>query len=133
MTYTGHMVMQTLIRCHFSPEATTGQRYIYSGSYDGRIHIWNLDGTIAQVLDRSQMIPLLTRGAVSNQIKMNDPSMPDRAHGTYPVAASTPVVRDVSWAPYSPNIMSSAWTESGGSVAMHEWKGSGKRRDNEMA
>ena len=80
VTYTGHTVLQTLIRCHFSPEATTGQRYIYSGSYDGKIHVWNLDGTIAKTLE--------TRG----------------------------VVRDVSWAPYVPVIMSSAWTEMGGVV-----------------
>lgn len=80
VTYTGHTVLQTLIRCHFSPEATTGQRYIYSGSYDGKIHVWNLDGTIAKTLE--------TRG----------------------------VVRDVSWAPYVPIIMSSAWTEMGGVV-----------------
>merc|ERR1719346_260598 len=31
MTYRGHSVFQTLIRCHFSPVHTTGQRYIYTG------------------------------------------------------------------------------------------------------
>lgn len=129
MTYTGHTVLRTLIRCHFSPEATTGQHYVYSGSYDGRIHIWNLDGTIKQVLDRSHTMPLFTKRSTTNTIKMNDPSQPDRPLGTYPTASSSPVVRDVSWAPYSPNIMSSAWTESGGSLAMHEWKGFGKRHE----
>lgn len=39
MTYRGHAVLKTLIRCHFSPSATTGQKYIYSGSADGRIHV----------------------------------------------------------------------------------------------
>lgn len=39
MTYRGHAVLRTLIRCHFSPIATTGQNYIYSGSADGRIHV----------------------------------------------------------------------------------------------
>jgi WD repeat-containing protein 23 len=39
MTYRGHAVLQTLIRCHFSPSETTGGRYIYSGSADGRIHV----------------------------------------------------------------------------------------------
>lgn len=39
MTYRGHAVLRTLIRCHFSPSATTGQQYIYSGSADGRIHV----------------------------------------------------------------------------------------------
>lgn len=37
MTYRGHSVLQTLIRCHFSPAATTGQRYIYTGCATGRI------------------------------------------------------------------------------------------------
>lgn len=39
MTYRGHAVLRTLIRCHFSPIATTDQRYVYSGSSDGRIHV----------------------------------------------------------------------------------------------
>lgn len=39
MTYRGHAVLQTLIRCHFSPAETTGGQYIYSGSADGRIHV----------------------------------------------------------------------------------------------
>ncbi|CAM9830950.1 unnamed protein product, partial [Phaeothamnion confervicola] len=39
--FTGHRVLQTLIRCYFSPEHTTGQRYIISGSHDGRVRIWD--------------------------------------------------------------------------------------------
>jgi len=42
MTYRGHRVFQTLIRCYFSPEVTTGQRYIYTGSYDGNIYIYDV-------------------------------------------------------------------------------------------
>ncbi len=37
MTYRGHTVLQTLIRCRFSPVHTTGQRYIYSGCASGAI------------------------------------------------------------------------------------------------
>jgi WD repeat-containing protein 23 len=37
MTYRGHTVLQTLIRCHFSPAFSTGQRYIYTGCAAGRI------------------------------------------------------------------------------------------------
>ena len=33
-------MLQTLIRAYFSPLATTGQRYIYSGSADGSVYIW---------------------------------------------------------------------------------------------
>jgi len=39
-SYRGHAVLQTLIRAYFSPAATTGQRYIYSGSADGSVYIW---------------------------------------------------------------------------------------------
>ncbi|KAF8756267.1 WD40 repeat-like protein [Rhizoctonia solani] len=39
MTYRGHSVFRTLIRCHFSPEETTGQAYIYSGSTDGKVYV----------------------------------------------------------------------------------------------
>ena len=42
MTYTGHRVQQTLIRCHFSPLDTTGQKYLLTGSADGRVVIYDL-------------------------------------------------------------------------------------------
>lgn len=29
MTYRGHSVLRTLIRCHFSPDETTGSQYAY--------------------------------------------------------------------------------------------------------
>ncbi|GAB2266344.1 hypothetical protein Dimus_001353 [Dionaea muscipula] len=41
-TYKGHSVLRTLIRCHFSPEHSTGQKYIYTGSNDGRVYIYDL-------------------------------------------------------------------------------------------
>merc|ERR1719431_719154 len=51
MTYTGHTVLQTLIRCHFSPEFSTGQRYIYTGCAAGRVIIYDLlTGNIVKVL-----------------------------------------------------------------------------------
>lgn len=40
--YRGHEVAQTLIRAYFSPAATTGQRYIYSGSADGAVCVWGV-------------------------------------------------------------------------------------------
>lgn len=39
MSYRGHSVLRTLIRCNFSPAETTGSRYIYSGSADGIVHV----------------------------------------------------------------------------------------------
>ena len=35
MTYKGHCVLHTLVRCRFSPQVTTSQRYIYSGCATG--------------------------------------------------------------------------------------------------
>jgi len=46
MTYMGHKVLQTLIRCRFSPAFTTGQRYIYTGCSSGKVIIYDaLTGT----------------------------------------------------------------------------------------
>ncbi|XP_077993157.1 DDB1- and CUL4-associated factor 11-like [Glandiceps talaboti] len=42
MTYRGHGVLQTLIRCHFSPEFTTGQKYIYTGCATGSVVIYDV-------------------------------------------------------------------------------------------
>ncbi|KAL5494725.1 hypothetical protein ACEPAI_186 [Sanghuangporus weigelae] len=111
MTYRGHTVMRTLIRCHFSPAETTGSRYIYSGSLDGRIHIWSLDGRLVQVLDRSETLPMSF-----------DPSGPDVPSLRRPSNGSC--VRDVSWHTREPVMLSAAWGAHGtSSVARHEWKG----------
>ncbi|KAG8227768.1 hypothetical protein J437_LFUL005775, partial [Ladona fulva] len=51
MTYRGHTVIQTLIRCHFSPAFTTGQRYIYTGCATGRLVVYDvLTGEIVSML-----------------------------------------------------------------------------------
>ncbi|KAK9810228.1 hypothetical protein WJX72_007006 [[Myrmecia] bisecta] len=42
MTYRGHAVLHTLIRAYFSPVHSTGQRFIYAGSQDGSVYIWDL-------------------------------------------------------------------------------------------
>ena len=41
-TYKGHSVLRTLIRCYFSPSYTTGQKYIYTGSSDSSVYIYDL-------------------------------------------------------------------------------------------
>ncbi|KAJ1262861.1 hypothetical protein BS78_09G141300 [Paspalum vaginatum] len=41
-TYRGHSVLRTLIRCYFSPAFSTGQKYIYTGSYDSSVYIYDL-------------------------------------------------------------------------------------------
>ena len=51
MTFRGHAVLETLIRCYFSPLHTTGQRYIYTGSHDGRIYIYDtITGDVVALL-----------------------------------------------------------------------------------
>ncbi|XP_067389182.1 DDB1- and CUL4-associated factor 11 isoform X1 [Emydura macquarii macquarii] len=42
MTYRGHGVLHTLIRCRFSPPHSTGQRYIYSGCSTGKVVVYDL-------------------------------------------------------------------------------------------
>lgn len=42
MTYVGHSVQQTLIRCDFSPAASTGSQFVYTGSFDGSVYIFNV-------------------------------------------------------------------------------------------
>lgn len=51
VTYRGHKVLRTLIRCHFSPPGSTNSRYVYSGSEDGKVYIWNMDATLAGKVD----------------------------------------------------------------------------------
>lgn len=37
VTFKGHRIQKSLIRAKFSPAATTGQRYIYTGCSTGRL------------------------------------------------------------------------------------------------
>merc|ERR1711997_348745 len=51
MTYRGHTVLQTLIRCRFSPVHTTAQRYIYTGCASGSVYVYDvLTGQIVREL-----------------------------------------------------------------------------------
>jgi len=52
MTFRSHKVFHTLIRSYFSPKETTAQKYIYTGSYDGSIYVFDiLTGKVAKKLD----------------------------------------------------------------------------------
>ncbi|GFR62296.1 DDB1- and CUL4-associated factor 11 [Elysia marginata] len=42
MTYSGHCILHTLIRCRFSPEFNTGQRYIYTGCATGSVVVYDV-------------------------------------------------------------------------------------------
>ncbi|CAI5730207.1 unnamed protein product [Hyaloperonospora brassicae] len=50
MTYRGHMVVETLIRCYFSPLHSTAQKYIYTGSADGRVYVYDsVSGDLVEI------------------------------------------------------------------------------------
>jgi len=52
MTFWGHYIVSTLIRCHFSPVHTTGQRYVYTGSGNGMMCIYDtISGQMVACLD----------------------------------------------------------------------------------
>ncbi|KAH9824997.1 WD40-repeat-containing domain protein [Melampsora americana] len=142
MTYRGHSVLQTLIRVHFSPPNTTGQRYIASGSSDGFVHIWNLDGTIAQIINRSQASPLFKSDETKNKSSlrseftnpfdvpnpMNQSHRNLRRHRLYGYDSMT--VRDLSWNPNEPSLISTAWGGNDGaigSLALHPFMSDDKR------
>lgn len=107
MTYRGHKVLRTLIRCHFSPPSATNHRYVYTGSSDGRAHIYNLDGTVNQILD-------------SNKIIGGNAHQQQRPLGWGFGYDRTPCTRDVSWHPYLPNIIASSWINDYGYLLKHD-------------
>lgn len=41
-TYRGHSVLRTLVRCFFSPAFSTGQKYIYTGSHNACVYVYDL-------------------------------------------------------------------------------------------
>lgn len=111
VTYRGHKVLRTLIRCHFSPQMSTGGRYVYSGSADGKIAVWNMDATRAKTIETTSL-------EVSG-------SMRKRC-----------CVRDVSWHPTAPVLAATAWCsgsswEGGGLVSVHSWARNGWQDDEE--
>ena len=64
MTYRGHAVLRTLIRCYFSPTEVTGGQYLYSGSYDGKIHVGIFivaEAAKLLMVDRGDAIDLVAR------------------------------------------------------------------------
>ncbi|KAJ9112882.1 hypothetical protein QFC19_000437 [Naganishia cerealis] len=125
MTYRGHHVLKTLIRCHFSPIESTGGQYIYTGGSNGIIYIYALDGRVVQVLDRTKAQPLKTPDGM-----YTDPSAPSPTpeFNPDPHGNNSCTVRDVSWNGIEPSMISTAWSRDrrGGDLAVHQWKGLGK-------
>ncbi|KAK9457847.1 WD40-repeat-containing domain protein [Dipodascopsis uninucleata] len=115
ITYTGHKVLRTLIRCHFSPPTSSGGQYLYSGSSDGKVHIWALDGRTVGVINVAEV----------NDSGEDYVSRQYRGMGFTGGHDATACVRDASWHPYLPVIVSSAWngySNEEGSVVLHRWR-----------
>lgn len=91
VTFRGHRILRTLIRCHFSPPGSTDGRYVYSGSQDGRVWIWNLDGTVKKTIDVYKET-FKTRAQEQNS--------PDDYYWDYSDGNWKTVVRDASWHPH---------------------------------
>jgi WD repeat-containing protein 23 len=104
MTYRGHEVLQTAIRANFSPLQSTGGQYIYSGSADGEIYIWKLDGTLVRQLRGSKV---LRRAKY-----LNDKFYPNyQVHSSGPIRLNRAVsncIRECSWHPHAPVIYAPA-------------------------
>ncbi|BDD63393.1 hypothetical protein MAP00_008288 [Monascus purpureus] len=112
VTFVGHRVLKTLIRCHFSPPGSTNSRYVYTGSQDGKVYVYNLDATLAGTID--------VGGATHNP----------QSHGRYGWRGSWKTcVRDASWHPNAPVLAATSWNgssdgnqgPSAGTCTLHSW------------
>ena len=95
VTFRGHRVLKTLIRCHFSPPGSTDSRYVYSGSEDGKVYIYNMDATLAGKIDVQQ---------ASYNSRPRDPNIYDDLDERGSRDAWKTCVRDASWHPNAPMI-----------------------------
>ena len=91
VTFKGHKVVSTLIRCHFSPPGSTDGRYVYSGSTDGCVWVWNMDGSVRATLQTSV--------ASGQSYNYDDEDI-------FGTTRSQRIIRDVSWHPYAPILAS---------------------------
>ncbi|ORY60549.1 WD40-repeat-containing domain protein [Pseudomassariella vexata] len=114
VTFRGHKVIRTLIRCHFSPPGSTDSRYVYSGSHDGKVYIYNMDATLASTID-------------VNKTTQNVRALPRswrRYHQRRRFDNWSTCVRDASWHPNAPFIAASSlngWDKSLGTVTVHSY------------
>ncbi|KAK4194306.1 WD40-repeat-containing domain protein [Triangularia verruculosa] len=101
VTFRGHKIQRTLIRCHFSPPNSTDSRYVYSGSADGHVYVWNLDATLAKRIDVQSATEAATGGTGRYRTRRY------RLH-SFENEWST-IVRDVGWHPNAPVLVASSW------------------------
>ena len=96
VTFRGHSVLKTLIRCHFSPPGSTNSRYVYSGSEDGKVWVWNLDATVKGTID----VGAATNGSRPRQADGFNHGY--EMHGRHGSSTWKTCVRDASWNPNAP-------------------------------
>jgi DDB1- and CUL4-associated factor 11 len=94
VTFRGHKVLRTLIRCHFSPPGSTNSRYVYSGSQDGKVYVWNMDATLEATID--------VRKATINSRPLDGRY---RVYHTEDFPGWSTCVRDASWHPNAPLLV----------------------------
>lgn len=99
VTYRGHRVQRTLIRCHFSPPGSTNSRYVYSGSHDGKIYVWNMDATPAGVIDVKKAATMGFQGVSRARARVHRDDY----------AGWSSCVREAHWHPNAPIIAASSW------------------------
>lgn len=96
VTFRGHHVQRTLIRCHFSPPGSTDSRYVYSGSYDGFVYVWNMDATLKAKIDVKSATENVRPGLNRRY----------RVHRYYDSDGPwVTLVRDVGWHPNAPLLV----------------------------
>ena len=95
VTFRGHKVLKTLIRCHFSPPIGSNSRYVYTGSADGKVYIYNIDATIARIIDVKE---------ATYNTRPRDQLFGSRMSRISDRAEWKTCVRDASWHPSCPTI-----------------------------
>ncbi|KAJ5377477.1 LEC14B protein [Penicillium cataractarum] len=115
VTFRGHRVLKTLVRCHFSPPGSTNSRYVYTGSADGKVYVYNIDATLAGTID--------VQAATMN----SRPRGPDILTNMWDLHGDMEwrtCVRDASWHPNVPMIAATSWNGwglSSGTCTIHSW------------
>ena len=101
MTFRGHSVQTTLIRAYFSPAFTTGQRFVYTGDSEGGCYIYG-----------KSLLPLRSFGLGFRNSYIWFAWRPaDTLSGELidRLKYHREVVRDVSWHPYEPTIVTACF------------------------
>ena len=110
-TLRGHVVLRTLIRAAWSPLASTGGRFIASGSAEGGVHLWDLldvCGGDPNSIEAKQHLP-----TSASESTINRPTSGPFSGLPHTVIRFSDdrvdLVRDVSWHPRLPLLASTSW------------------------